>query len=143
MTHPRPVLVVDNFDSFVYNLVQYLGQLGVRCVVRRNDAVRVDELADLLRSGVRPGSPFLVEPLVRARLSAGFLRGLDDPSWTGAEADAFRASLARHEAARESMTLRNLRLVFSVVKRYQGLGRAPSPSNRLPFRSDRPDPPPW
>jgi len=35
----RPVLVVDNFDSFVYNLVQYLGQLGVECVVRRNDAV--------------------------------------------------------------------------------------------------------
>ncbi len=34
----RPVLVVDNFDSFVYNLVQYLGQLGVRCIVRRNDA---------------------------------------------------------------------------------------------------------
>ena len=41
----RPVLVVDNFDSFVYNLVQYLGQLGVRCIVRRNDAVDVDELA--------------------------------------------------------------------------------------------------
>ena len=40
MTAPdRPVLVVDNFDSFVYNLVQYLGQLGVRCIVRRNDAV--------------------------------------------------------------------------------------------------------
>ena len=36
---PRPVLVVDNFDSFVYNLVQYLGQLGVPSVVRRNDAV--------------------------------------------------------------------------------------------------------
>ncbi|HEV2088035.1 MAG TPA: aminodeoxychorismate/anthranilate synthase component II [Cryptosporangiaceae bacterium] len=33
------VLVVDNYDSFVYNLVQYLGQLGVACVVRRNDEV--------------------------------------------------------------------------------------------------------
>ena len=31
------VLVVDNYDSFVFNLVQYLGQLGVECVVRRND----------------------------------------------------------------------------------------------------------
>lgn len=48
----RPVLVVDNFDSFVYNLVQYLGQLGVRCIVRRNDAVTVDELADLDVAGV-------------------------------------------------------------------------------------------
>ncbi len=33
------VLVVDNYDSFVYNLVQYLGQLGAETVVRRNDAV--------------------------------------------------------------------------------------------------------
>ena len=31
------VLVVDNYDSFVFNLVQYLGQLGADCVVRRND----------------------------------------------------------------------------------------------------------
>ena len=62
MTAPdRPVLVVDNFDSFVYNLVQYLGQLGVRCIVRRNDAVSVDELADLDVAGVLlspgPGTP--------------------------------------------------------------------------------------
>ena len=33
------VLVVDNYDSFVFNLVQYLGQLGVDCEVRRNDEV--------------------------------------------------------------------------------------------------------
>lgn len=33
------VLVVDNYDSFVYNLVQYLAQLGAECVVRRNDVV--------------------------------------------------------------------------------------------------------
>ncbi|HEV7206002.1 MAG TPA: aminodeoxychorismate/anthranilate synthase component II [Jatrophihabitans sp.] len=38
------VLVVDNYDSFVYNLVQYLGQFGVDVVVRRNDAVTPDEL---------------------------------------------------------------------------------------------------
>ena len=31
------ILVVDNYDSFVYNLVQYLAQLGARTVVRRND----------------------------------------------------------------------------------------------------------
>ncbi|MGH3858043.1 aminodeoxychorismate/anthranilate synthase component II [Actinokineospora sp.] len=37
------VLVVDNYDSFVYNLVQYLAQLGAECEVWRNDA---DELAD-------------------------------------------------------------------------------------------------
>jgi para-aminobenzoate synthetase component 2 len=37
------ILVVDNYDSFVYNLVQYLAQLGADCVVRRNDEVTPDE----------------------------------------------------------------------------------------------------
>jgi para-aminobenzoate synthetase component 2 len=34
---PACILVVDNYDSFVFNLVQYLGQLGAQCVVLRND----------------------------------------------------------------------------------------------------------
>jgi para-aminobenzoate synthetase component II len=34
---------VDNYDSFVFNLVQYLGQLGAECTVRRNDEVRTDD----------------------------------------------------------------------------------------------------
>ena len=38
------ILVLDNYDSFVYNLVQYLGQLGAEVLVRRNDAVRPAEL---------------------------------------------------------------------------------------------------
>jgi para-aminobenzoate synthetase component 2 len=74
----RPILVVDNFDSFVYNLVQYLGQLGVRCVVRRNDAVSVDELPDLDVAGVLlspgPGTPTgagVSVPMVHAAAAAG------------------------------------------------------------------------
>jgi para-aminobenzoate synthetase component 2 len=55
------VLVVDNYDSFVYNLVQYLGQLRVEVVVRRNDAVAPSELDDLGVDGVLlspgPGTP--------------------------------------------------------------------------------------
>jgi para-aminobenzoate synthetase component 2 len=55
------VLVVDNYDSFVFNLVQYLGQLGAACVVRRNDEVTVDELPALGVDGVLlspgPGTP--------------------------------------------------------------------------------------
>ena len=39
------VFVIDNYDSFTYNLVQYLGELGARVVVRRNDEVTVDEIA--------------------------------------------------------------------------------------------------
>jgi para-aminobenzoate synthetase component 2 len=56
---PTRVLVVDNYDSFVFNLVQYLGQLGAECLVRRNDDVRPVELEDvdgvLLSPG--PGRP--------------------------------------------------------------------------------------
>jgi para-aminobenzoate synthetase component 2 len=55
------ILVVDNYDSFVYNLVQYLAQLGADSVVRRNDAVRADELDGLGVDGVLispgPGTP--------------------------------------------------------------------------------------
>jgi anthranilate synthase/aminodeoxychorismate synthase-like glutamine amidotransferase len=39
------LLVIDNYDSFTYNLVQYLGELGAEPVVRRNDQITVDEIA--------------------------------------------------------------------------------------------------
>jgi para-aminobenzoate synthetase component 2 len=55
------ILVVDNYDSFVFNLVQYLGQLGAECVVRRNDAVTPAEVPSLRVDGVLlspgPGHP--------------------------------------------------------------------------------------
>ena len=38
------IFVLDNYDSFTYNLVQYLGELGQQLVVRRNDQVRVEEI---------------------------------------------------------------------------------------------------
>ena len=41
------ILVVDNYDSFTYNLVQYLGELGASPEVRRNDAIGVDEVGTL------------------------------------------------------------------------------------------------
>ncbi|PYD75821.1 anthranilate synthase component II [Novacetimonas pomaceti] len=37
------ILLIDNYDSFTFNLVHYLGDLGERCDVRRNDAISVDE----------------------------------------------------------------------------------------------------
>ena len=49
------VLVVDNYDSFVYNLVQYLAQLGAEPVVRRNDVVDLDQLDDVDGVLVSPG----------------------------------------------------------------------------------------
>ena len=49
--------VIDNYDSFTYNLVQYFGELGVEMKVLRNDVVTVDELRDLAptRICVSPG----------------------------------------------------------------------------------------
>jgi anthranilate synthase/aminodeoxychorismate synthase-like glutamine amidotransferase len=56
------ILVIDNYDSFTYNLVQYLGELGAEMTVRRNDAVTLDEIAALSPSHIvispGPGTPF-------------------------------------------------------------------------------------
>ena len=41
------ILVIDNYDSFTYNLVQYLGELGTQPFVRRNDEITLDEIARL------------------------------------------------------------------------------------------------
>ncbi|WP_019813612.1 aminodeoxychorismate/anthranilate synthase component II [Saccharomonospora saliphila] len=49
------VLVVDNYDSFVYNLVQYLAQLGADCTVWRNDVVDLDRIAEFDGVLVSPG----------------------------------------------------------------------------------------
>ena len=57
---PR-VLVIDNYDSFVYNLVQYLGELGAEPLVHRHDALTMREIIDLDPDGVLispgPGTP--------------------------------------------------------------------------------------
>src|SRR5919204_1865163 len=45
MTGLMTVVVIDNYDSFTYNLVQYLGELGAEVRVMRNDAATLDEIA--------------------------------------------------------------------------------------------------
>jgi len=72
------LFVLDNYDSFTFNLVQYLGELGADLVVARNDAMTVD---DVLASGPRgivispgPGTPAdagISVPLVRAAAEKG------------------------------------------------------------------------
>jgi anthranilate synthase component II len=55
------LLVIDNFDSFTYNLVQYLGELGAEPQVFRNDAITLDEIERADYSGIvispGPGTP--------------------------------------------------------------------------------------
>ena len=70
----RRILVIDNYDSFVFNLVQYLGELGAETVVWRNDAGTVDDVRALRPDGVvvspGPGHPR------DARLSVDVVREL-------------------------------------------------------------------
>jgi para-aminobenzoate synthetase component II len=67
------ILVIDNYDSFVYNLVQYLGQLGADPQVHRNDDITLAEIEGLAPDGVvispgpgTPGDAGISVPLVKA-----------------------------------------------------------------------------
>ena len=66
------ILVIDNYDSFTYNLVQYLGELGEDPIVRRNDEITEDEVGTLGLTGIvvspGPGKPAdagVTVPLIR------------------------------------------------------------------------------
>ena len=66
------VFVLDNYDSFTYNLVQYLGELGAEVVVRRNDELSVDEVEALEPERIllspgpcTPGEAGILVPLIR------------------------------------------------------------------------------
>ena len=67
------LLVIDNYDSFTYNLVQYLGELGEDPVVRRNDAVTLDDIEAMAPAAIvlspgpcTPAEAGITVPLVRA-----------------------------------------------------------------------------
>jgi anthranilate synthase component 2 len=55
------LLVIDNYDSFTYNLVHFLGELGADAIVKRNDKITLDEIAALAPDGIvlspGPGTP--------------------------------------------------------------------------------------
>lgn len=66
------VFVLDNYDSFTYNLVQYLGELGAEVVVRRNDELTVEEVEALKPERIllspgpcTPGEAGILVPLIR------------------------------------------------------------------------------
>ena len=54
-------LIIDNYDSFVYNIAQYLGELGVDCEVVRNDKITIEEIKEKKYDGIiispGPGTP--------------------------------------------------------------------------------------
>lgn len=66
------VLVIDNYDSFTYNLVQYLGELGTEPVVHRNDALTVEQVGDFAPDAIvlspgpcTPSQAGITVPLIR------------------------------------------------------------------------------
>ena len=66
------LLVIDNYDSFTYNLVQYLGELGREPIVRRNDALTVEEVGSLAPGAIvlspgpcTPREAGITVPLIR------------------------------------------------------------------------------
>jgi anthranilate synthase/aminodeoxychorismate synthase-like glutamine amidotransferase len=71
------ILVIDNYDSFTYNLVHFLGDLGARCAVHRNDQITVDEAMALKPAGIvlspgpcTPNEAGICMDLVRAAAKA-------------------------------------------------------------------------
>ncbi len=46
------ILMIDNYDSFTYNLVQYLGELGAKVTTRRNDAITIEQIRELNPDGI-------------------------------------------------------------------------------------------
>jgi anthranilate synthase/aminodeoxychorismate synthase-like glutamine amidotransferase len=66
------IFVLDNYDSFTYNLVQYLGELGAKIEVRRNDELTVEEVEALKPERIllspgpcTPGEAGILVPLIR------------------------------------------------------------------------------
>jgi anthranilate/para-aminobenzoate synthase component II len=55
------VLVIDNYDSFVYNLVQYIGELGAEVIIYRNDQITLEQIKKLKPDRIvlspGPGTP--------------------------------------------------------------------------------------
>src|SRR5580692_306153 len=75
------ILVIDNYDSFTYNLVQYLGQCGADIVVRRNDQITLDEILKLGPDGIMlsPGPCTPDKSGICLTILAGALGSTDAP----------------------------------------------------------------
>ena len=109
------MLVIDNYDSFTYNLVQYLGELGAEVVVRRNDETTLDEIAALQPERIvispGPGRPEdagvsldVIRAFRRARARARRVPGAPgDRRWRSA-ASVVRAPMPMHGKTSPSST---------------------------------------
>ena len=107
------MLVIDNYDSFVYNLVQYLGELGAEPVVHRHDAVSLDEMRALEPDAVLispgPGRPVRRRALERRDPGASASRAPRCSACASGCSASASSTAARSCARRTSCTARRRR----------------------------------
>lgn len=58
----KKILIIDNYDSFTYNLVHYFEDLGCEVLVKRNDQLTIEEVAPLRKLYFHPDLEFLMKP---------------------------------------------------------------------------------
>jgi anthranilate synthase/aminodeoxychorismate synthase-like glutamine amidotransferase len=70
------ILVIDNYDSFTYNLVQYVGSFGQKVVVRRNDRIDIEEIEDISprRIIISPGPGYPVHAGISKKTVIRFMK---------------------------------------------------------------------
>ena len=73
------ILVVDNYDSFVYNLVQYLAQLGAKVDVRRNDEVTVEDARNY--DGILSATTYAGSSVQKFQIEGQYCLGARDATW--------------------------------------------------------------
>ena len=79
------LLLIDNYDSFTYNLYQYLSELGAEVVVRRNDEITLAEIEALAPTRHRAFRPDPARPTRRASATRSFRRwGSASQPWASA-----------------------------------------------------------
>ena len=128
------ILVIDNYDSFTYNLVQYLGELGADPTVRRNDELSVEEITAMAPAAVvispGPGTP------ASAGVSVDLIRRLGDRTpilgvclGHQAIAEAYGGKVVR---ARQLMHGKTSMIVHNSVDLFAGI---PSPLEVMRYHS--------
>ncbi len=123
------LLMIDNHDSFTYNLVQYLGELGVEVRVFRNDGIGLEEIADLAPTHIvispgpcTPDQAGISVPLIQA--FAGRIPILGVCLGRQAIGQAFGGSIVKARQVMHGKT--------SLI--YHGGGRGYSPGSSCPSR---------
>ncbi|WP_010523326.1 anthranilate synthase component II [Aquimarina agarivorans] len=127
----KKILVIDNYDSFVYNLVHYLEDLGCEVVVKRNDQLHIDEVADFDKILLSPGPGIpdeagLLKPIIEKYAATKSIFGV----CLGQQAigEVFGGTLRNlddvyHGVATKITTVVDNDLVFEGLKRSFEVGR--------------------